>query len=58
MRKVLILLFAVFCLHSVYADKSDKLNVYVSIMPQKFFAEKVALTLSGAATSKCSLSLA
>ena len=41
MRKVLILLFAVFCLHSVYADKSDKLNVYVSIMPQKFFAEKV-----------------
>ena len=41
MRKVLILLLAVFCLHSVYADKSDKLNVYVSIMPQKFFAEKV-----------------
>lgn len=41
MRKVLSLLLAVFCLHSVYADKSDKLNVYVSIMPQKFFAEKV-----------------
>ena len=41
MRKVLILLFAVFCLHSVYADKSDRINVFVSIMPQKFFAEKV-----------------
>ena len=41
MRKVLILLLAVFCLHSVYADKSGRINVFVSIMPQKFFAEKV-----------------
>ena len=41
MRKVLIILFAVFCLHSVFAEKSDKLNVYVSIMPQKYFADKV-----------------
>lgn len=41
MRKVLIILFAVFCLHPVSADKNEKLNVYVSIMPQKYFAEKV-----------------
>ena len=41
MRKALIILLAVFCLHSVYADKSGKINVFVSIMPQKYFAEKV-----------------
>ncbi len=41
MRKVMILLFAVFCLHSAYAEKSGKINVFVSIMPQKYFAEKV-----------------
>ena len=41
MRKVLIILFSVFCLNYVYADKNEKLNVYVSIMPQKYFADKV-----------------
>lgn len=41
MRKVIIILFAVFCMQSIYAEKNDKLNVYVSIMPQKYFAEKV-----------------
>lgn len=41
MRKALIILLAAFCLNSVYADKSGKLNVFVSIMPQKYFAEKV-----------------
>ena len=41
MRKALIILLAVFCLDSAYADKSGKINVFVSIMPQKYFAEKV-----------------
>ena len=41
MRKALIILLAAFCLNSVYADKSGKINVFVSIMPQKYFAEKV-----------------
>ena len=41
MRKTLIILLALFCLHSAYADKSGKINVFVSIMPQKYFAEKV-----------------
>lgn len=41
MRKALIILLAVFCLNSVYADKSGKINIFVSIMPQKYFAEKV-----------------
>lgn len=41
MRKALIILLAVFCIHSVYADKNGKTNVFVSIMPQKYFAEKI-----------------
>ena len=41
MRKALIILLAVFCIHSAYADKSGKTNVFVSIMPQKYFAEKI-----------------
>ena len=41
MRKTLIILLAVLSLHSVYADKNEKINVFVSIMPQKYFAEKV-----------------
>jgi len=41
MRKALIVLLAVFCIHSVYADKNGKTEVFVSIMPQKYFAEKI-----------------
>jgi zinc transport system substrate-binding protein len=41
MRKALILLLAVFCINSAYADKNGKTNVFVSIMPQKYFAEKI-----------------
>jgi len=41
MRKVLIILLAIFCMHSVYADKNGKTSVFVSIMPQKYFAEKI-----------------
>ncbi|MBO7093560.1 MAG: cation ABC transporter substrate-binding protein, partial [Spirochaetia bacterium] len=45
MRKVLIILLAVFFISSASADKNEKLNVYVSIMPQKYFAEKVGGSL-------------
>ena len=41
MRKALIVLLAVFCINSVYADKNGKTDVFVSIMPQKYFAEKI-----------------
>ena len=41
MRKALIILLAVFCINSAYADKNGKTNVFVSIMPQKYFAEKI-----------------
>ena len=41
MRKALIILLAVFCINSLYADKNGKTNVFVSIMPQKYFAEKI-----------------
>ena len=41
MRKALIVLIAVFCINSVYADKNAKIDVFVSIMPQKYFAEKI-----------------
>ena len=41
MRKALIVLFAVFCINSIYADKNGKTDVFVSIMPQKYFAEKI-----------------
>ena len=41
MRKVLIVFLAVFCIQFAYTAESEKKNVYVSIMPQKYFAEKV-----------------
>ena len=41
MRKMLIIFLALFCINSIYADNSGKTNVFVSIMPQKFFAEKI-----------------
>ena len=45
MRKVLILLLAIFCMHPAFADKNEKINVFVSIMPQKYFAEKIGGSL-------------
>lgn len=41
MRKVLIFLLAAFCIHFAYAGNPRKINVFVSIMPQKYFAEKI-----------------
>ena len=41
MRKVLILLFALVCTGLAFSENPRKLNVFVSIMPQKYFAEKV-----------------
>lgn len=41
MRKVMPLLLALFCIQFAYADKAGKINAFVSIMPQKYFAEKI-----------------
>ena len=41
MRKVMMILLTLFCMHYAYADRPQKLNVFASIMPQKYFAEKV-----------------
>ena len=41
MRKVMPLLLALFCIQFAYADKAGKTNAFVSIMPQKYFAEKI-----------------
>ena len=41
MRKVLIILLAVFSIQFAYSAPSERINVFVSIMPQKYFAEKI-----------------
>ena len=41
MRKVLIILLAATCIQYAYTENPKKINTYVSIMPQKYFAEKV-----------------
>ena len=41
MRKVLIILLAVFSIQFAYSAPLERINVFVSIMPQKYFAEKI-----------------
>lgn len=41
MRKTLIFLFAAIYIQFAYSENPQKLNVFVSIMPQKYFAEQV-----------------
>ena len=41
MRKALLILLAAICIQSAYTENPKKINVFVSIMPQKYFAEKV-----------------
>lgn len=41
MRKALIIIFAAICIQFAYTENPQKINAFVSIMPQKFFAEKI-----------------
>lgn len=41
MRKVLIFFLTVFSIQFAYSVPTEKINVFVSIMPQKYFAEKI-----------------
>ena len=41
MRKVMLLILTVFCIGAAYAAPPEKINVFVSIMPQKYFAERI-----------------
>ncbi len=41
MRKVMLFLLAAFCIGAAHAVPSEKINVFVSIMPQKYFAERI-----------------
>mgnify|MGYP003296865547 CR=1 FL=1 len=40
MKKIIFIIFAFLCLENSFAD-SNKLNIFVSIMPQKYFAEQI-----------------